>query len=428
MKRTQQEKQINENIQRLTLPTQTNAQKTTDQSPAAKDPPQQINQPQINQPQFTQRYHSIEKEDWLVNLHKASALPEHKLQQQWKGFMPARPKLDRLISHDPAMTVLTEDMTSQLILPLMFNDLDTCVRIAGVPNLQALMQIKVNSGMTVLQFATKHGCTEAITTLLKTQADSQQIAGMNDFSELANGMPISSQGIVESITDIDERKIKALMEEERSKHIAEQNEKTALRSVIKKGSIELVKILLNSELDTKRRQELVTKHAQNEKSLWWCAVKHLYAEIVKILLGNVPEPNQRQHLLQLMDKDGKSALQIAASHGNPTMVRYLLQAADDDQTLIFQKDNDGMNAFMHAASEGNTVSALIVFDMTSDKPALLRQFNKKQIYTNAMMTIKLRKIIKKRLIQIMQTDSREEIKLTIKILENKKMKNVKKIN
>jgi len=206
--------------------------------------------------------------------------------------------------------------------------------------------------------------------------------------------------------------------------IAQQDEKIALKNAVVKGSIELVKVLLDSEFNLIQRQKLVTAHAQNENSPWWYAVKNMQSDVVKIFLASIYEPNQRQELLEMIDKNGKSALQIAANKGNTEMVRNLLHGAANPQTIIFQTDDVGMNAFMLAAVKNHTTLALVIFDMTSNKYELLKHCSAYQIQTIDLVEEKLSLALISRLTQIVNDCPEENLKIAIQDLKNSQFKNL----
>jgi hypothetical protein len=185
-----------------------------------------------------------------------------------------------------------------------------------------------------------------------------------------------------------------------------------------------VKVLLDSEFDLRRRQKLVTKHAQNENSLWWHAINHMQSDVVKILLDSVCEPSKRQVLLKMIDGNGKAALQLAANNGNTEMARYLLRAAVDPQVIIFQTDGVGMNAFKLAALGQHTALALVIFDMTINKYELLKQKSAYKIHTINLIGHKLSKKLISRLTQIVNDHPQEDLKNLIQDLKKSQIKNL----
>jgi ankyrin repeat protein len=292
-----------------------------------------------------------------------------------------------------------------------------CVRVAEVANVEALMHMKSDSGITVLMLAAQHGCNDAITTLLSSVSNPQAVAEKVD-----------SHGYTALIVAIKNTKsISALLRGvPDAYHLIAASNAAALSYAVLYGDTLACKAMLQSVPSLSDQmcliEKLVIKHTENENSLWWHAIIHMQSEVVKILLASVYEPTQRQALLQTTDGNGKAALHIAVNKNNIEMARNLLQGAVDAQTIIFQEDNIGMNAFMLAAKKDHTTMALIIFDKTRDKYALLKQCGKNQVHTMDLVGQKLSNALISRLTQIVNDCPQEDLKNAIQDLKNSQFK------
>jgi len=553
MKRTIGGKPTYENFLRTRYPTQSITQKTLSEEVKNQQITATHSQSQFNPPQMMQHQSTEEKNIWLESLFNSSPLKEHRNQQTFTELVGSVPILNNSNTQQSKKSYLTEDILSKLLISLLLNDVETCVRIAEVSNLEELMQMKSESGITLLMLAAQHGCTEPIITILRLVSDPQRVAVMVDkhghtalmiavknkhtksISAMLNGIPdtypviaisnaaalsyavldgdiLACKNMLHSILNLNDQvriiektnycgdtlltfaanrgdtemiqairgcirvesawvkllmiqnysgktaliialennnleMIKVLLinitneqemklmpyiekchhRKEKEQHlsqIVQQDEKIALKNAVVKGSAELVKVLLDSEFDLRRRQKLVTKHAQNENSLWWHAINHMQSDVVKILLDSVCEPSKRQVLLKMIDGNGKAALQLAANNGNTEMARYLLRAAVDPQVIIFQTDGVGMNAFMLAALGQHTALALVIFDMTINKYELLKQKSAYKIHTINLIGHKLSKKLISRLTQIVNDHPQEDLKNLIQDLKKSQIKNL----
>ena len=561
MKRTIGGKPTYENFLRSRYPSQlippksTNIevanQQVTNQQLSNQQATSTHSQKQFNSPQIMQRKSAPEKNLWMENSNNSLTLQEHNNNQRVIDRIENVTRLNNSKIQQPITTKLTEEILSKLLLPLLLNDVAMCVRVAEVTNVEALMYMKSDSGITVLMLAAQHGCNDAITTLLGSVSDPQAVAekvdsrghtalivaikNIKSISALLRGVPdayhliaisntaalsysvlygdiLACKAMLQSVPSLSDQMcliektnycgdtlltlaaklgktemiqliresigtespwiellliknyagktalniaiensnlvmIKVILinitkeqefnlmpyiarclhtkeKEQRLIENAQQDEKVALKNAVVKGSAELVKILLDSEFDLKRRQNLVVKHTENENSLWWHAIIHMQSDVVKILLASVYEPTQRQALLQTTDGNGKAALHIAVNKNNIEMARNLLQGAVDAQTIILQEDNIGMNAFMLAAKKDHTTMALIIFDKTRDKYALLKQCSKNQVHTMDLVGQKLSNALISRLTQIVNDCPQEDLKNVIQDLKNSQFKNL----
>ena len=94
------------------------------------------------------------------------------------------------------------------------------------------------------------------------------------------------------------------------------------------------------------------------------------------------------------------------------------------EIIIFQEDNIGMNAFMLAAKKDHTTMALIIFDKTRDKYALLKQCSKNQVHTMDLVGQKLSNALISRLTQIVSDSPQEDLKNAIQDLKNSQFKHL----
>jgi ankyrin repeat protein len=550
MKRTIGGKPTYENFLRTRYPSQLNPPKSsnvevTNQQVSNQQVTSTHSQNQFNSPQMMQHKSAPEKIIWMENSNNSLTMQEHKNNQRVIDHIATVPRLNNSKTQQPTTAKFTEEILSKLLLPLLLNDVEMCVRVAEVANVEALMHMKSDSGSTVLMIAAQHGCNDVITTLLGSVSDPQAVAEKVDSSGLTvlivaikntksisailRGVPdayhliaisnaaalsysvlygdiLACKAMLHSVPSLkkkmrliektnycgdtlltlaaklgktemiqliresigtespwvellmiknysedtavtiaiennnlemikvllvnitDEQEVRLIPymasrhqtkeKEQRLIVIAQQDEKIALKNAIVKGSIELVKVLLDSEFNLIQRQKLVTTHAQNENSPWWYAVKNMQSDVVKIFLASIYEPNQRQELLEMIDKNGKSALQIAANKGNTEMVRNLLHGAANPQAIIFQTDDVGMYAFMLAAVKNHTTLALVIFDMTSNKYELLKHCSAYQIHTIDLVEEKLSQELVNRLTQIVNDCPQEGLKNIIEDLKN----------
>ena len=133
-------------------------------------------QSQVYPPQIMQRKSAPEKNLWMENSNNSLTMQEHKNKQRVTDRIATDPRLNNSNTQQPTTAKLTEEILSKLLLPLLLNDIEMCVRIAEVANVEALMHMKSDSGITVLMLAAQHGCNDAITTLLGSVSNPQAVA------------------------------------------------------------------------------------------------------------------------------------------------------------------------------------------------------------------------------------------------------------
>ena len=91
-------------------------------------------QNQVYPPQIMQRKSAPEKNIWMENSNNSLTMQEHKNKQRVTDRIATAPRLNNSNTQQPTTAKLTEEILSKLLLPLLLNDVEMCVRVAEVAN------------------------------------------------------------------------------------------------------------------------------------------------------------------------------------------------------------------------------------------------------------------------------------------------------
>lgn len=420
MKRTIGGKPTYENFLRTHYPSQLITQQTSNEEVANQQVSNQQatsmhSQNQFNQPQMMQHQSAEEKNIWLESLFNSSPLKEHKNQQTVSELVGSVPRLNNSNTQQSKKSYLTEDILSKLLISLLLNDLETCVRIAELANLEELMQIKSESGITLLMLAAQHGCTDAIITILRLVSDPQRVAEMVDKRGHTALMIATIYDKAESITAIyacipyrqqlalitdrsGESVLMVAMKNKNTKSISALlsdisnayplialSNSAALSYSVLNGDIEACKAMLQSVPSLKKKMRLIEKTNYCGETLLTLAAKLGHTEMIQVIRESIEIESSWVKLVMIKNYSGKTALTIAMENSNLEMIKVLMinitnkremklmpyiamchQKKEKEQRLIEIAQQDENNALKNAVIKGSAELVKVLLDSEFD--------------------------------------------------------------
>ena len=262
-----------------------------------------------------QRKSAPEKNLWMENSNNSLTMQEHKNKQRVTDRIATDPKLNNSNTQQPTTAKLTEEILSKLLLPLLLNDVEMCVRAAEIANVEALMHMKSDSGITVLMLAAQHGCNDAITTLLSSVSNPQAVAEKVD-----------SHGYTALIVAIKNSKsISALLRGvPDAYHLIAVSNAAALSYAVLYGDILACKAMLQSVPSLSDQMCLIEKTNYCGDTLLTLAAKLGKTEMIQLIRESIGTESPWTELLLIKNHAGKTALDIALENNNLEMIKVIL--------------------------------------------------------------------------------------------------------
>ena len=297
------------------IPNKTSTAEITNQQVANQQVTSTQSQSQVYPPQIMQRKSAPEKNLWMENSNNSLTMQEHKNKQRVTDHIATDPRLNNSNTQQPTTAKLTEEILSKLLLPLLLNDVEMSVRVAEVANVEALMHMKSDSGITVLMLAAQHGCNDAIKTLLSSVSNPQAVAEKVD-----------SHGQTALIVAIKNSKsISALLRGVPDAYllIAVSNA-AALSYAVLYGDILACKAMLQSVPSLSDQMCLIEKTNYCGDTLLTLAAKLGKTEMIQLIRESIGTESPWTELLLIKNHAGKTALDIALENNNLEMIKVIL--------------------------------------------------------------------------------------------------------
>ncbi len=262
---------------------------------------------------------------------------------------------------------LTDELYTQLIIPLVDRDFEKACRIAEVNNLTDLLLLTGQLNKTLLHLAAERDDNHLIKVLLSMVINPDSFVGMKDFLGNTPLITASKAGKPKSI--------KALLDGVHypEQHIYERNNfgMISLMAAAQAGSVESIEILLNS---VKNKDALASMKDDNCKTALNYAAIFNNSESIKTILSYV---SNAELLANMEDVDGMTALLHAVHRNYTDPIKALLNGVSNPETLVYRVDEEGITALMHAASRGSDKSIMELLGSVKNPEKLASMQDKK---------------------------------------------------
>ena len=265
-----------------------------------------------------------EKFIWMENTNNSLTLQEHKKKQRVTDRIGSVSRLNNSNNQKTITAYLTEEMLSKLLLPLLLNDIEMCVRVAEVSDLEVLMHMKSEFGFTLLMLAAKHGCSDAIITLLKSVSDPQSVAEITDKR--------GHTALIVAIKNINIKSISALLRgiPDAFSLIAISNAAALTYSVLY-GNILACKVMLDSVPSLSDQMCLIEKTNYCGDTLLTLSARLGKTEMIQVIRDCIGIESPWIELLMIKNHAGDTALAIAIENSNLEMIKVILIKITNEQ-------------------------------------------------------------------------------------------------